>query len=65
MERFNVNTAKSFLGRHVKIHLTENPVIAAILLAEIQKDKFVGNAFVKCVPYKTRNTFRIPRKGVD
>lgn len=60
MEGFSVNTAKSFLMRNVKIHLTEDQVIGSILLAEIQKDKFVGNAFVKCVPYKMRNTFRIP-----
>ena len=64
MEGFSVNTTKSFLGWNVKIHLTEDPVIATILLTEMQKDKFVGNAFVKCVPYEMRNTFRIPPKGV-
>ena len=39
-------------------------MIATTLLAEIQKDKFVGNAFVKCVPYEVGNTFRILLKGV-
>ena len=64
MEGFGVNTAKSFLGRNVNLHLKDDSVIINVLLAEIQKDKFRGNTFVKCVPYGRRNTFRIPLKSV-
>ena len=64
MEGFGVNTAKSFLGRNVNLHLKDDSVIVNVLLAEIQKDKFGGNPFVKCVPYGRRNTFRIPLKSV-
>jgi len=64
MEGFGVNTAKSFLGRNVNLHLKDDSVIVNVLLAEIQKDKFRGNTFVKCVPYGRRNTFRIPLKSV-
>lgn len=64
MEGFGVNTAKSFLGRNVNLHMKDGSVIVNVLLAEIQKDEFRGNAFVKCVPYGRRNAFRIPLKSV-
>ena len=55
MEGSGVNTAKPFLGRNVNLHLKDDSVIVNVLLAEIQKDKFRGNTFVKCVPYGRRN----------
>ncbi|MCJ7423193.1 hypothetical protein MUP01_02855 [Candidatus Bathyarchaeota archaeon] len=64
MERFNVNTAKSFLGRNVNLHLKDGSVIVNVCLSEIQKDEYERNTFVACVPYGNRNTFRIPLRSV-
>jgi hypothetical protein len=64
MERFCVNTAKSYLGRNVNLHLKDGSVIVNVLLTEIQKGEFRTNAFVECVPYRRKNAFKIPLKNV-
>ncbi len=64
METFNVNTAKSFLGRNVNLHLKDGSVIVNVLLSDIERDEFARHAFVQCVPYGRKNTFRIPLKTV-
>jgi hypothetical protein len=64
MDMFCVNTAKSFLGKNVNLHLKDGSVIVNVLLAEIQKDEFERKAFVQCIPYGNGNTFRIPLKSV-
>jgi hypothetical protein len=64
MEGFNVNTAKSILGRNVNLHLKDGSVIVNVLLAEIQKDEFRGKTLIKCVPYRRKNMFKIPLKSV-
>ena len=64
METFNVNTAKSFLGRNVNLHLKDGSVIVNVLLSDIERDEFARHAFVQCVPYGRKSTFRIPLKTV-
>jgi len=64
VERFGISTARSFLGRNVNLHLKDGSVIVNVLLAEIQKDEFRGDASVKCVAYGRRNAFRIPLKSI-
>lgn len=64
MERFSVNTAKSFLGKNVNLHLKDGSVIVNVLLSEIQRDEYERKAFVECVPYGNRNSFRVPLKSV-
>jgi hypothetical protein len=62
--KFSINMAKSLLGKNVNLHLKDGSVIVNVLLAEIQKDEFGGKGFVKCVPYRRRNTFKIPLKNI-
>jgi hypothetical protein len=64
MEGIGKNTAKSLLGRNVNLHLKDGSVIVNVLLTEIQKDEFERKAFVKCVPYGTRNTLIIPLRNI-
>jgi hypothetical protein len=64
VERFGMNTAKSFLGKNVNLHLKDGSVIINVQLTEIQKDEFRRQTFVKCVPYGNRNTFRISLKSI-
>jgi hypothetical protein len=64
MERFCMNTAKSFLGKNVNLHLKDGSVIINVQLTEIQKDEFGRQTFVKCIPYGDRNTFRVPLKSI-
>lgn len=64
MRGFNINTAKSLLGRNVNLHLKDGSVIVNVLLAEVQKDEFERRTFIKCVPYKRKNSLRIPLRNV-
>ncbi len=64
MEKFSVNTAKSFLGKNVNLHLKDGSVIINVQFSEILKDELNRETFVKCVPYRKRNAFRIPLKNI-
>ncbi len=64
MEKFSVNTAKSFLGKNVNLHLKDGSVIINVQFSEILKDELNRETFVKCVPYRKRNTFRISLKNI-
>jgi hypothetical protein len=64
MEGFNLNVAKSFLGKNVNLHLKDGSVIVNVQLAEIQRDPLKGEVFVKCVPYRNRNALKIPLRSI-
>ncbi len=61
---FSTNTARSFLGKNVNLHLKDGSVIVNVLLSGIRKDEYEKKTFVECTPYGDRNTFRIPLKSV-
>jgi hypothetical protein len=64
MERFGLNTAKSFLGKNVNLHLKDGSVIVNVYFSEILRDEFGRETFVKCVPYRKEKEFRIPLKNI-
>jgi len=64
MEKFSMNTAKSFVGKNVNLHLKDGSVIINVQLSELQKDEFRRETFVKCIPYRKGNEFRIPLKNI-
>lgn len=59
-----MNVARSFLGKNVNLHLKDGSVIVNVMLSEILRDEFKKQTFVKCVPYKKENEFRIPIKSI-
>lgn len=64
MEKFSVNTAKSFLGKNVNLHLKDGSVIINVFLKEIQKDDLRGENFIRYTPYGRRNKFKIPLRSI-
>ncbi len=64
MEKFSINTAKSYLGKNVNLHLKDGSVIINVQFSEILKDEFRRETFVKCVPYRKKDSFRIPLKSI-
>jgi hypothetical protein len=64
MESFGINSARSFLGKNVNLHLKDGSVIVNVQLEEIQKDEFKRQRFVTLAPYGDNNTFRIPLKSI-
>jgi hypothetical protein len=61
---FNLNVARSFLGKNVNLHLKDGSVIVNVQLAEIQKDTLKRKLFVKCVSHGNGSTFKIPLKSI-
>jgi hypothetical protein len=47
METFGLNTAKSFLGKNVNLHLKDGSVIVNVHLTQILKDDLKKNAAVQ------------------
>lgn len=47
MESFGLNTAKSFLGKNVNLHLKDGSVIVNVHLTQILKDDFRKHAAVQ------------------
>jgi hypothetical protein len=64
VERFSVNTARSFLGRNVNLHLKDGSVIVNVQLAEIKRDEFRRQSFITCVPYGNKDAFKMPLKNI-
>ncbi|MDH7477965.1 MAG: hypothetical protein QHH17_06255 [Candidatus Bathyarchaeota archaeon] len=64
MERFGLNTAKSFIGKNVNLHLKDGSVIVNVYFSEILRDEFGRETLVKCIPYRKGKEFRIPLKNI-
>jgi hypothetical protein len=64
MDKFSLNTAKSFLGKNVNLHLKDGSVIINVQLAEIRRDEFRREAFITCVPYGNRGKFTVSLRSV-
>lgn len=64
MKGFNLNTVKSLLGRNVNLHLKDGSVIVNVNLTEIQGSNFDGEAFLRCVPYGTKNSLKVPLQKI-
>jgi hypothetical protein len=64
MENFSLNSAKSFLGKNVNLHLKDGSVIINVQLTGIRKGEFGKRNFVEYVPYGNSRLGRIPLKNI-
>jgi hypothetical protein len=64
MESFSLNSAKSFLGKNVNLHMKDGSVIINVHLTTIRKDNFGKVNFVEYMPYKNRKLTSIPLRNV-
>jgi hypothetical protein len=64
MEGFSINTAKSFLGKNVNLHLKDGSVIINVQLTEIWKDEFRRQKFVTCSSFRKKSPLKVPLKSV-
>jgi hypothetical protein len=54
VESFSLNSAKSFLGKNVNLHLKDGAVIVNVQLTGIRKSDFGTGNLVEYVPYGNR-----------
>ncbi len=64
MESFSLNSAKSFIGKNVNLHLKDGSVIINVHLKSIKKADFGKNNLVEYIPYKNRKLTSIPLRSV-
>jgi hypothetical protein len=64
MENFCLNSAKSFLGKNVNLHLKDGSVIINVHLTGIRKGDFGKGNFVEYVPYGNRKIGKIPLRSI-
>jgi hypothetical protein len=64
MENFSLNSAKSFLGKNVNLHLKDGAVIINVQLTGIRKGAFGKGNQVEYVPYGNRKIARIPLRNI-
>jgi hypothetical protein len=64
MESFSLNSAKSFLGRNVNLHLKDGSVIVNVHLTNIRKGNFGKGNLIEYVPYGNRKSTRILLRSV-
>ena len=58
VENFSANSAKSFIGRHVNLHLKDGAVIVNVQLTSIQRISGKNNV-VKYTSFGSRKSSRI------
>ncbi len=63
MENFSVNSAKSYIGKNVNLHLKDGAVIINVQLIGIHKGSG-KNSLIEYTPDRNRRTTRIPLRNV-
>jgi hypothetical protein len=65
MENFSLNSAKSFLGKNVNLHLKDGAVIINVHLTCIRKGSKLGKGnLIEYVPYGNRKLTWIPLRTI-
>ena len=64
MENFSMNSAKSFLGKNVNLHLKDGAVIVNVQLTRIRKGDFRKRNVVEYVPYGNRKSACVPLRNI-
>jgi hypothetical protein len=64
MENFGLNSAKSFLGKNVNLHLKDGSVIINVQLTGIRKGEFGKGNLLEYVPYGNRRSGQISLRSI-
>ena len=64
MENFSLNSAKSYLGKNVNLHLKDGAVIVNVQLTGIRKGETGKVNILEYVPYGNSSTTRIPLRNI-
>jgi hypothetical protein len=64
MENFSLNSAKSFIGKNVNLHLKDGSVIVNVHLRCIKKSDLGKTSLLEYSPYKNNKVVNIPLRSV-
>ncbi len=60
MENFSLNSAKSYIGKNVNLHLKDGSVIINVHLNNIKKNPLKKQTLLTYTPHKTRKLSQMP-----
>ena len=64
MESFSLNSAKSFLGKNVNLHLKDGAVIVNVQLTGIRKSDFGKRSIIDYTPYGNSKSACVPLRNI-
>ncbi len=64
MESFSLNSAKSYVGKNVNLHLKDGSVIVNVHLTSIRKASLGKQNLLEYMPYRNRKLACIPLRNV-
>jgi hypothetical protein len=64
MENFSLNSAKSYIGKNVNLHLKDGAVIVNVQLTAIKKAELGKANLLEYIPYGNYNAKKIPLRNV-
>ena len=64
MEYFNLNSAKSFIGKNVNLHLKDGAVIVNVQLINIKKGEYGKRKLVEYAVFGKRKLSIIPLRNI-
>ncbi|UCG36777.1 MAG: hypothetical protein JSV64_00400 [Candidatus Bathyarchaeota archaeon] len=65
IDRFNLNEARSFVGRNVNLHLKDGSVIVNVLVADAKREEDSGKPSVYCTARYGRPPLRIRLREIE
>jgi len=64
MENFSLNSAKSYIGKNVNLHLKDGAVIVNVQLKSIKKAELGKTNLLEYIPYGNLSSKKIPLRSV-
>ncbi|NLE06505.1 MAG: hypothetical protein GX638_17100 [Crenarchaeota archaeon] len=64
MESFSLNSAKSFIGKNVNLHLKDGSVIVNVYLSRIKKNEYGKGSFIEYSPTQNKKIDSISIRNV-
>jgi hypothetical protein len=64
MESFSLNSAKSFLGKNVNLHLKDGSVIINVHLTSLRKADFGKASLIEYIPCRNHKLASLPLRNI-
>ena len=65
MERFNLNVARAFIGRHVNLHLKDGSVLVNVYVADAKRERDSGKPAVLCITQPRKPLLRVFLREIE
>jgi hypothetical protein len=65
LERFNLNVARAFVGRHVNLHLKDGSVLVNVYVADAKREEESGKPAVFCTAQPSKRPLRVFLKEIE